>query len=310
MDILTNKHGLAPVYPTQPLQAFDINKLSYDLTLELERLTQLFTVDAQKLKEISQKFEKELQDGKVRSVRTAGCRFADHSRARQVWVKHCMHFIYIDDDIELMGEQSMNVTWVLGWPDGHEQGQFLTTDLGGTNLRVCWVTLKERKGETEMTQEEFKLSDEVKVGDGEDLFNFIAECLGNFIKKHKIEGTKEKPIQLGFTFSYPAHQDYIDHGKLVTWTKGFEVKGVEGNDAAGMLRDAMGKKVSNSMPPNDPYSFLAGPTDTLGCTDKRHHRCNDRISIRRPGYHSRCDIWHWLQWSVYGGGRLNTQTRH
>ena len=69
MDVLTNKHGLAPVYPTQPLQEFDINKLSYNLTLELERLSQLFTVDAQKLKEVSRKFEQELQDGKATTLR-------------------------------------------------------------------------------------------------------------------------------------------------------------------------------------------------------------------------------------------------
>ena len=138
----------------------------------------------------------------------------------------------------------MNVTWVLGWPDGHEQGQFLTTDLGGTNLRVCWVTLKEKKGETDMIQEEYRLPEEYKSGDGEDLFNFIAECLEKFIEKNSLSGTKEKPLQLGFTFSYPAHQDYIDHGKLVTWTKGFKVSGVEGNDAAGLLREAMAKKVS------------------------------------------------------------------
>ena len=190
-----------------------------------------------------------------------------------------MHRTNLGPKAELIVEQSMNVTWVLGWPDGHEQGQFLTTDLGGTNLRVCWVTLKERKGETDMTQEEFKLSDEVKVGDGEDLFNFIAESLGDFIKKHEIEGTKDTPIQLGFTFSYPAHQDYIDHGKLVTWTKGFEVKGVEGNDAAGMLRDAMAKKVGRSILLYGTYSLPAGPTDTLSCTHKRHYRRDDRVSI-------------------------------
>ena len=138
----------------------------------------------------------------------------------------------------------MNVTWVLGWPDGHEQGQFLATDLGGTNLRVCWVTLKEGKGETDIIQEEYKLAEELKSGEGEDLFNFIAECLAKFIEDNNLGGTKEKPLQLGFTFSYPAHQDYIDHGKLVTWTKGFKVDDVEGNDAAGLLRDAMAKKVS------------------------------------------------------------------
>ena len=137
----------------------------------------------------------------------------------------------------------MNVTWVLGWPDGHERGEFLTVDLGGTNLRVCWILLKERQGETDITQEEYTLPDELKTGEAEALFNFIAESLENFVKKHRLEGTPEKPLQLGFTFSYPAHQDYIDHGKLVTWTKGFEVKGAEGEDAAGLLRAAMAKKV-------------------------------------------------------------------
>lgn len=65
MDTITTAHGLAPVYPTQPLQSADVDKLPYNLTLELERLIQLFTVDSQKLKEISRKFEEELQDGSV-----------------------------------------------------------------------------------------------------------------------------------------------------------------------------------------------------------------------------------------------------
>ena len=151
----------------------------------------------------------------------------------------------------------MNVTWVLGWPDGHEQGQFLAIDLGGTNLRVCWVTLKEGKGGTDIVQEEYRLEETMKTGEGEELFDFIAQCLETFIKQQKLKGTKEKPLNLGFTFSYPAHQDYIDHGKLVTWTKGFKVSGVEGNDAAGMLRDAMAKK-------DLPINLVALINDTTG----------------------------------------------
>ena len=140
----------------------------------------------------------------------------------------------------------MNVTWVLGWPDGHEQGQFLAVDLGGTNIRVCWITLKERQGETEIVQEEYKLSDEMKAGSAEELWAFIAESLETFIRDQNLKGTEEDPLQLGFTFSYPAHQDYIDHGKLVTWTKGFDIKGAEGEDAAGALREAMKKRVLSS----------------------------------------------------------------
>ena len=139
----------------------------------------------------------------------------------------------------------MNVTWVLGWPDGHESGKFLTVDLGGTNLRICWIELKGRGSENEVTGDEYRIPDEIKTGEGEDLFNMIAESLDDFIKKHELGGSPEKPLQLGFTFSYPCHQDYIDHGKLVTWTKGLEVKNVEGNDAAEMLRAAMAKRVWN-----------------------------------------------------------------
>ena len=140
----------------------------------------------------------------------------------------------------------MNVTWVLGWPDGHERGEFLTVDLGGTNIRVCWIVLKERHGETDVMQESYKLPDELKTGEAEELWNYVAESLENFVQKHELGGTAKKPLPLGFTFSYPAHQDFIDHGKLVTWTKGFDIKGVEGHDAAGQLREAMAKKVSHS----------------------------------------------------------------
>lgn len=137
----------------------------------------------------------------------------------------------------------MNVTWVLGWPDGNENGHFLTVDLGGTNLRVCWIHLTERDGDIDITQDEYKLPDELKTGGADELFDFIAESLEAFIQGHNLSGSKEDPLQLGFTFSYPAHQDYIDHGKLVTWTKGFEISGVEGEDAAGLLRQAIEKKV-------------------------------------------------------------------
>lgn len=137
----------------------------------------------------------------------------------------------------------MNVTWVLGWPDGHEKGEFLTVDLGGTNMRVCWIVLKERQGETEVSQSHYRLPEEVKTGDAQQLWDFVGESIANFIEKNSLGGTAENPLQLAFTFSYPAHQDYIDHGKLITWTKGLDIKGVEGEDAAGQLREAMAKRV-------------------------------------------------------------------
>lgn len=35
----------------------------------------------------------------------------------------------------------MNPTWVLGFPHGDEKGTYLALDMGGTNIRICEVTL-------------------------------------------------------------------------------------------------------------------------------------------------------------------------
>ena len=135
------------------------------------------------------------------------------------------------------------MTWVLGWPDGNETGKYLAVDLGGTNIRVCWIELKGRKNDISVTQNEFKLPEEIKTGTADELWEFVAGSVEKFIQQQELGGSQEEPLNLGFTFSYPCHQDYIDHGKLVTWTKGFQIDGVEGEDAAAQLREAMEKKV-------------------------------------------------------------------
>lgn len=98
-------------------------------------------------------------------------------------------------------------TFVYGFPTGQETGTFLAVDLGGTNLRVCLVELQ-GEGKFEITQAKYRLTDEQKQAeDGQDLFDFCAECLGNFVTDHygdengKVE--LDAHIPLGFTFSYP-----------------------------------------------------------------------------------------------------------
>lgn len=140
----------------------------------------------------------------------------------------------------------MNITWVTSLPTGHEKGTFLTLDLGGTNLRVCLITLSE-PGQPDVLQEKYKLSEHLKTGSADELFDFMAESLKVFLEQHPDQTrgvTKDSPLPLGFTFSYPATQERIDHGVLQTWTKGWDVKGVEGEDVAQLLRDAIQKRVS------------------------------------------------------------------
>ncbi|PWN39179.1 putative hexokinase [Ceraceosorus guamensis] len=134
--------------------------------------------------------------------------------------------------------------YVFGWPTGDEKGSYLALDLGGTNLRVCHVTLK-GKGEFDVTQTKFRLTDEQKQCEGQELFDFCADCLNTFIKDHfggrDGEVHLEEDIALGFTFSYPMEQERIDHGKLVRWTKGFGNPNTEGNNVADMFKKSLEK---------------------------------------------------------------------
>jgi hexokinase len=212
-------------------QRSELDKMA-DLTSELEdvltKLDEQFWVSGEKLKEVVKRFREELNDGLSKDGQNI----------------------------------PMNLAWT-GLPTGKEQGTILTLDLGGTNLRVCKVILhgdKEgAKEKSELDQEQYKLPKEMKIGDAESLWNFVADKLAIFVKDRALdrEYSKEKPMPLGFTFSYPATQERIDHAVLQTWTKGFDIKGVEGNDAAQQLREKMEAK-------NLPFELVCVINDTVG----------------------------------------------
>lgn len=130
----------------------------------------------------------------------------------------------------------------MGFPDGNEQGTYLALDMGGTNLRVCEIKLPEAKGEFDITQSKYRMPEELKSGSGEELWEYIADCLQQFIEYHH-EGEKLDKLPLGFTFSYPCTQEYIDHGVLQRWTKGFDIDGVEGIDVVPPFEKALADRV-------------------------------------------------------------------
>lgn len=61
------------------------------------------------------------------------------------------------------------------------------------------------------------------TGTGEELFDYIAFCLAEFTKTHKIQN---QTLPLGFTFSFPCQQIGLTQGKLIKWTKGFNASNV------------------------------------------------------------------------------------
>lgn len=93
-------------------------------------------------------------------------------------------------------------TFVFGWPTGTEKGDYLALDLGGTNLRVCLVTLQ-GGGKFELTQTKYRLTEEQKQEDGEKLLQFCAKCVASFVNANvgDAEGLLKKgqEVPLGFT---------------------------------------------------------------------------------------------------------------
>lgn len=87
----------------------------------------------------------------------------------------------------------MYPTWVMGFPTGRETGQFLTVDLGGTNLRVCWVTLKGHGQETDVLQDTYKVPDHIKTGSANELWDLVVDSLEDFLENHKLQGTEDEP---------------------------------------------------------------------------------------------------------------------
>lgn len=183
-----------------------------NLMEQIKKLEEQFTVEPEKLKEIVERFQSELTKGLT----------------------------------EEGGTIPMNPTWCMGFPNGHETGTFLALDMGGTNLRVCEINLPEEKGEFDITQSKYKMPEELKTGTAEELWAYIADCLQQFIEYHH-EGENLGKLPLGFTFSYPATQDYIDHGVLQRWTKGFDISGVEGEDIVPPFEAALAERVSPIM---------------------------------------------------------------
>ena len=126
----------------------------------------------------------------------------------------------------------------MAFPDGNETGRFIALDMGGTNLRVCEVTLTEEKGEFDIIQSKYRMPEELKTGSSEELWGYVADCLQQFIEYHH-EGEDLNKLPLGFTFSYPVSQEAIDHGVLQRWTKGFNIDGVEGQDVVPQFQAAL-----------------------------------------------------------------------
>ena len=95
-----------------------------------------------------------------------------------------------------------------------------------------YVKLSERRGELdEVVGEQFAIPRDVYTGTARGLFDFLASQLKEFIAKHAEKCPSLRagaPPVVGFCFSFAMEQLSLNSGRLLGWSKGFDVDGVVG----------------------------------------------------------------------------------
>ncbi|XP_059138201.1 hexokinase HKDC1 isoform X3 [Peromyscus eremicus] len=99
-------------------------------------------------------------------------------------------------------------TFVRAIPDGSENGEFLSLDLGGSKFRVLKVQVsQEGKQNVQMESQFYPTPNEIIRGNGTELFDYVADCLADFMKTKDLT---QKKLPLGFTFSFPCRQTKLE----------------------------------------------------------------------------------------------------
>ncbi|XP_040200338.1 hexokinase-3 isoform X2 [Rana temporaria] len=147
-----------------------------------------------------------------------------------------------------------------------ECGDFMVLDLGGSKFRILKVKLSRASG-VEMDNEEFDISEEIRTGTGERLFDHVADCLGRFLQHRNLS---ESVFPLGFTFSFPCVQSQLDKSVLISWTKGFCCSGVEGKDVVQLLKDAIQRRGDYKV---DVIAIVNDTVGTMMSCGYKDHSC-------------------------------------
>jgi len=119
-------------------------------------------------------------------------------------------------------------------PSGRERGRVVVVDWGGTKARAGLVELGGDGAVRMVAEEALTFSEADKRGAPEPVFDLIARAVGRVARA---QGVAVAP--LAFIYSYPARLERIDRAVALGSTKGWALKGLEGQDVAGLLAAAL-----------------------------------------------------------------------
>ncbi|XP_074321256.1 hexokinase-3-like [Silene latifolia] len=169
----------------------------------------------------------------------------------------------------------MLLTFVDKLPTGSERGVYYALDLGGTNFRVLRVQLGGRRSSIVRQDVERKpIPEHLMTSSSEELFDFIAKSLKEFVEKETDEDSSVSSVkkrELGFTFSFPVKQTSVSSGILMKWTKGFSIRDMVGKDVCDCLQQALSRQGLD-------MHVVSLVNDTVGTLALGHYNDEDTVA--------------------------------
>lgn len=174
-------------------------------------------------------------------------------------------------------------TYVTSIPTGSEKGLLLAADLGGTNFRVCSVQLN-GDHTFKLLQAKNPIPVDLMTSTTDELFAYLATKIGIFVKQHHAEKFQQEggddadagKLRLGFTFSFPVEQTSLNSGKLIRWTKGFDIPDTVGKDVVQVLQHHLDEQ-------KIPVHVAALANDTVGTLLARSYTGENKEGLTSLG---------------------------
>ncbi|XP_042311144.1 hexokinase-3 isoform X2 [Sceloporus undulatus] len=134
-------------------------------------------------------------------------------------------------------------SYVCALPDGTERGDFLGLELSINQVTAVLLQLTDDVEEPEVLKKKsFPFTEKVNNGNGEQVFEFLAQCLVTFLSGLNIN---KKYFPLGFSFPFPCDHTTLTQCKLIKWTQDCRWPGMEERDVAQMLQIAINQHCKN-----------------------------------------------------------------
>lgn len=152
----------------------------------------------------------------------------------------------------LKSEISMLPSYQHTLPTGHERGDFLALDVGGSTFRIALIRLsgKTKPGNDGLQIRRirnFAIDEPIRALKGQAFFDWMAERIGEMLVEYNhINGTTNARLPMGLAWSFPVCQTSPRTGNLLAMGKGFmATHGVEGQDLSELIMNSCRRKGLN-----------------------------------------------------------------